>query len=308
MDYKNLTDLNAAFVDGGFKLKDKFSVAGIPYEFLYSSTVNIYDDIMKKIKPFVLFGTNNENSDHAFEQGLSETLIFAWAFDNLILEPIGVRPIKLENIKNQITLEQENRNIIGDQVDVKFVNLPNGPTLKAKVDSGASLCSFHAEKWEIKDRQVQFTSSLISNNLITVPLTDQIAIKTADAGVEYRPVISLDVKINDKIYQGIKFNLNNRSNMEGKILIGQNLLEKGGFLIDPRKHIDIHEDMQYIVDNIDEIFNDADKQHDKIVIDSLKEQFDKLVSEISKIQLEYHGALEQFNNKYNTSSVDDITT
>jgi hypothetical protein len=284
MDYKNLTDLNSAFIDGGFKLKEKFSVGGIPYEFLYSSTVNIYDDILKKIKPFVLFSTNNENSEKATEQGLMETLIFAWAFDNLVLQPIGVRPIKIENIKNQITLEQENRNIIGDQVEVKFVNLPNGPTLKAKVDSGASICSFHAEKWDIKDRQVQFTSSLISNNLITVPLVDQVAIKTADAGVEYRPVIALDVKINDKIYPGIKFNLNNRSNMEGKILIGQNLLEKGGFLIDPRLHIDIHEQMQYIVDNIDEIFEDVETERQDDPIAKLREQFDKVVGTLIQHQ------------------------
>jgi hypothetical protein len=42
----------------------------------------------------------------------------------LELSPLGVRPIKLEAIKNEITLEQENRNIIGDLVEIKFVNLP----------------------------------------------------------------------------------------------------------------------------------------------------------------------------------------
>ena len=56
---------------------------------------------------------------------------------------------------------------------------------------------------------------------------------TADGGVEYRPVVELNIELNGKKMSRVLFNLNNRDKMEYPCLIGQNVLEKSGFLVDP---------------------------------------------------------------------------
>jgi len=51
-------------------------------------------------------------------------------------------------------------------------------------------------------------------------------------GSYLRPVIKANIKIKDEIIEA-EFTLADRSNMRYKILIGQNLLKKGNFLVDP---------------------------------------------------------------------------
>lgn len=127
--------------------------------------------------------------------------------------------------------------LIGDYVEVRITSINNSNPVKGKVDTGANISSLHADEWKIVGDSVEFTSNVLSPNVIRMPVTNQNAVKTADGGIEYRPVVVLNVVINGKALNGVEFNLNNRSHMDDPVLIGQNALQKGKFFIDPAKQV-----------------------------------------------------------------------
>lgn len=125
-----------------------------------------------------------------------------------------------------------NQNIIGDVAHVRFTSLPGTPALKAKVDTGADICSLHVDHWVQDGEKVHFTCKKLSPNRISIPMRDHQAVKSA-SGTQYRPVVELSIKINDKLMNNVMFNLADRSGMDYPVLLGKNALEKGRFLIDP---------------------------------------------------------------------------
>lgn len=129
-----------------------------------------------------------------------------------------------------------NRAVIGDFVELRFTDLASSQFVRGKVDTGATICSLHCEGHEIdeKSNQITFKCSVLSPNSITMPLSDRQAVKNAD-GTEYRPVVELSVKVDDTIIEKVKFNLNDRSAMDCPVLVGQNLIKAGKFLIDPSR-------------------------------------------------------------------------
>lgn len=137
--------------------------------------------------------------------------------------------------QDSITIRPEQ--LIGDYVDVRVASINNSNSVKGKVDTGANISSLHADEWKIVGDSVEFTSNVLSPNVIRMPVVNQNAVKTADGGVEYRPVVVLNIVINGKALNGVEFNLNNRSHMDDPVLIGQNALQKGKFFIDPAKQV-----------------------------------------------------------------------
>ena len=177
-------------------------------------------------------------------------------------------------------------NIIGSTVEVKITNLPGSGMIKGKVDTGATICSLHAEKWSIDNDVVKFVCPELSQNVISAPLVDQQAVKSSDGGTEYRPVITLNIKINGKLLNDIQFNLNNRGQMEFPILIGQNALEKGRFLINPM----MNENGEFDWKIFEQAFNDfvkddeapeedVDVKDDEVPDDGRAEQLKERVAE-----------------------------
>ena len=140
-------------------------------------------------------------------------------------------------------------NEIGSTVEVRFTNIPGSSPMKGKVDTGADISSLHATEYTILNNNITFVCPELSHNKITIPLTTQQQVKSSDGGMEYRPVVTLNVKVNGKLLTNVEFNLNDRGNMEFPILIGKNLLIRGGFKIDPK--LDEHETLQgdAIIDN-----------------------------------------------------------
>lgn len=130
------------------------------------------------------------------------------------------------------TLNEEQM-VIGDSVELSFPLFPSAKHVRGKVDTGADISSLHVTQWKITGEKITFVSPLLSNNNITMLLKDKQAVKSADGGIEYRPVIELDVVVNGKHISKAVFNLNDRSHMEFPILVGQNILEKGKFLVNP---------------------------------------------------------------------------
>jgi hypothetical protein len=122
---------------------------------------------------------------------------------------------------------------IGNEVDVHFTSIGN-KTTKGKVDSGADLSSLHATDITInKERNsVTFNSPALSDNVITMDLAGVQDVHSADGGKTTRPTVKFDIEINGTPIQGTSFNLNDRSNMDSMILVGQNVLKAGNFQID----------------------------------------------------------------------------
>lgn len=125
---------------------------------------------------------------------------------------------------------------LGNEADVRFASVGN-KTTKGKVDTGATTSSLHATDITInKDRNtVTFSSPAVSDNVVTMDLAGSQDVHSADGGGNERPIVKFDVEINGIPVQGALFNLNDRSNMDTMVLIGQNVLKAGDFQIDVNK-------------------------------------------------------------------------
>lgn len=126
-------------------------------------------------------------------------------------------------------------NTIGNSVDVTFVD--TNKTLKGKVDTGATTSCLHGENIKVSGNRVSFTCSELSPNTITVDAAGSQQVKSADGGVSDRPIIKLNISINGINLQGATFNLNDRSTMDCPLLIGQNILKAGDFVVDVNQNI-----------------------------------------------------------------------
>ena len=90
-------------------------------------------------------------------------------------------------------------------------------TLTARIDTGATASSI---------------DTALAKKLELGPVTRQKIVKSA-SGVKRRPVIKAKVKIRDILIED-EFTLADRSVMTYPVLIGQNILKKEDFLIDPK--------------------------------------------------------------------------
>jgi hypothetical protein len=102
--------------------------------------------------------------------------------------------------------------IIGENVEEEVV---------ARVDSGATASS---------------VDSALAEKLQLGPITRTKIVKSA-SGVVKRPIIKVKVRLNGMEMEA-EFNLADRSHMTYEVLIGQNILKEGKFLIDPLKKVD----------------------------------------------------------------------
>lgn len=125
---------------------------------------------------------------------------------------------------------------LGMTAVIRFASFGNRE-LQGKVDTGATTSSLHASNIQVnKGRNtVTFQCPELSNNLITLELDGSQEVHSADAGGQTRPIVTMDVEIDGTVVKGASFNLNDRSQMDIPVLIGQNILKAGNFIIDPKK-------------------------------------------------------------------------
>lgn len=244
--FESLEQIKAAFTAGKFPFGQSITVAGIEYHVHGSSAFSFEDMVVKGFKGIIIYTCGHQHRDEATKAGLDQWILFIWAFDPAkVMQPVEVRattshraaPLVGRGAGMTEAAGQRDDNLIGDRVNIRFTSLPGTNVLKGKVDTGAELCSLHVEKWSIKGGKVQFLSSVLSPNVITMNLYDHQAVKSV-SGVQYRPVVEMNIRINDRLLNGVVFNLTDRSSMEYPVLVGQNALEKGKFLIDPRMRED----------------------------------------------------------------------
>lgn len=128
---------------------------------------------------------------------------------------------------------------LGNEAEVRFA-IFGDRAVQGKVDTGATTSSLNATKMTInKERnQVTFYSDALSDNMVTLDLAGSQEVHSADGGGQTRPMVKLDITVDGTPVQGAQFNLNDRSNMDSRVLIGQNVLKAGQFTIDPSRQGD----------------------------------------------------------------------
>ncbi len=132
----------------------------------------------------------------------------------------------------------EQENVIGSSVEITFTSLGNNK-LEAKVDTGATNSCLNAQNIKVNQRNgsVSFVCPELSGNVITMEMVGSQDVVTADGleGGSTRPVVKFDIEINGIPFNQVSFNLNDRSGMDSPVLVGQNILKLGNFLIDVNK-------------------------------------------------------------------------
>lgn len=226
MKFENLDQLNEFFHSGDFRLPDEVVLGETVYTFAAGSNYSI-QTMMLGAKPAYAAFLNEA-------EGKKNWLVFIWKLnEGAVLAP-GVAKLIVES-SDQVISEANGinpNNLIGDTVTVKFTSLPDTHPLRGKVDTGAEISSLHADEWKITGNKIQFVNRKLSPNVITMQLHDHQAVKSAQ-GTQYRPVVQMNIKINDRMMNGVLFNIADRSMMDHHVLVGKNILEKGKFLIDP---------------------------------------------------------------------------
>lgn len=134
-----------------------------------------------------------------------------------------------------------NQKVLGNSVQVVFVSLGE-KAIHGKVDTGATTSSLDAQDIGISkstgQKTVRFRCPALSNNFIELPMEGAQEVHSADAGGTTRPMVSMDISINGTMLRDVSFNLNDRSGMDTPVLIGQNALQAGNFIIDPNKDVE----------------------------------------------------------------------
>ena len=141
-----------------------------------------------------------------------------------VAKPVNAEPVQVFGWREHV---------IVNGVKAKFL---------AKLDTGATTSSIHAENKEMFERDgkkwVRFiltdpTNGKSLKTRIEAPLVRIVKIKEPGGESLPRQVVKLGFQIGDRKMRG-EFTLNNRSNMNAPVLIGRNLLQDLG-LVDSRQ-------------------------------------------------------------------------
>jgi len=231
--FDNMEQVETAFKQGKIDWPRFIMVEDLKYELLKSNKSGL-TNILKGKKPgFIIYHVPKEKIKVAKEKNMGQWMVFLFRKDNnSSIHPYGVG---FTTSARGSSIYEDNQ-VVGDIVLVK-IGLPSGViALKGKVDTGAEISSLHVDgKPKVIGNTVRFENHNASGGVITAPLVTQQAVKSADGGTEYRPIIELDVEVQGKSISKAQFNLNDRSQMEHEILIGQNILEKAGFIVNPSR-------------------------------------------------------------------------
>lgn len=172
------------------------------------------------------------------------------------------------NDDNEISNDESSSRTLGDTASIVFTSL-GGNKIDGKVDTGATTSSMHADNIQLNNGSVSFCCPYLSDNTITMDLHGSQDVLSADGGNNERPMVKLDIRINGVELPGVAFNLNDRSEMDCPILIGQNIIKTGQFVIDLNNSEDDVDQASTVGESI-EIISEAKSDRDKNILEAVK--------------------------------------
>lgn len=139
------------------------------------------------------------------------------------------------------TIHENVKTVIGSQIELILLGFNNNRPIIAKVDTGASYCSLHGTDISYSSRpygEGELVSFTFEDQRYRMPVVNKQSVQNSDGGITYRPVVQFSVSMNDKTYEEVLFNVNDRSDMTHMILLGQNLLKQSRVLVDPTLYME----------------------------------------------------------------------
>ena len=126
-----------------------------------------------------------------------------------------------EIVEPEIDSSVEEGEVVDSVEQVRLMGINNDKPLAARIDTGAALCSLHAENIQVlKGGLVKCT---MNGKNYKMRSDKTVTVRNSEAEEE-RPVVTFDVEMDGVIHKGIEFCLDDRADMQYKILIGRNLL------------------------------------------------------------------------------------
>lgn len=289
MKFDSIEQLQKDFKKGMRSLPDAISVEDIDYHKSDSTDWDTATIVSGHKKPMVIFSLDQKPANverfkkvhkNADADGPQDRLVFIWAAQNMHVHPSAVRFVSKNRMQMTTVREAEvaDDRIISHQVDIVLQGFNGNQPIKAKVDTGAGMCSLDANNVQVNPKAgtVSFT---FGDKKVTMASIETHAFQTADGGIENRPIVVFDVMVpnNDpekknKVVRKVKFNLNDRSDMPDRVLLGQNFIKQGDFVI-----MSDHDDGK-VIEGIDwealsEMFNEVEADP----VDSLDDAVDKIL-------------------------------
>lgn len=247
MNFDTIEQLRNQFKRGDVhKIADEVSVGGVNYKLFKSSAFDATAVMQGEKDPIVIYALDRAEANvqkydelhkDADTTGHQDRLVFAWAMKNLRVLPADVRFVHKARISALTEAEIEDDRIIGNNVDIVLQGFNGNQPISCKVDTGAHMCSLDANNVRINSKAGTVTFEF-GDKKITMPSVETHAFQTADGGIENRAIVMFDVMIpnsdpekKNKIIGKVKFNLNDRSDMPDRVLLGQNFIKQGNFVI-----------------------------------------------------------------------------
>lgn len=96
--------------------------------------------------------------------------------------------------------------------------------LKAKLDTGNGAFNvLHGEDIKEDGKLVRFTT--VNGIVVEKPVSSRITINLGAGNTEERPVITLHVKLGNKVFRDIPFSIGNRKENTHKVLVGKSFIQ-----------------------------------------------------------------------------------
>lgn len=209
----SIQELNDLFV--------KQQMDTLPLNIIVNETLE-YRNVEHNLKPYGDYHWELYTLKEWCETNDRSPLLFVWKNSKLALVPHVVTPAAVPITEGQ-------RPVIAKHIEISLPQL-SMTGIEAKVDTGAGQCCLHAENIKATGETVTFT---FGGKRITMNQSDSVDIHTADNGADKRPVVKLNVDCEGGSFKDVEFNLNDRSDMPHKVLLGMNFLKQGQFLVDP---------------------------------------------------------------------------
>lgn len=241
MNFASIQEVEQHFKSGKFQsIPQQLSVGGVVYRYSDSTEFGWEEIISNKRKAMSAFHVhpNNENmakfnqvvsSDPDDTQTHQKMIVMLWgATRQLQMVPAATRFITSHR-KDQVGIRGIREGIdISYQENITIHNINDNQPFPCKIDTGADMCSLHAENISINGDEVTFS---IGGKKYRMPIAGKQTVKQADSGVEERPTVKFNVELAGQTISDVECNLNDRSHMDSPMLVGKNLLSKADFTI-----------------------------------------------------------------------------